>query len=95
MFSRSRCVGFQAIFLLNEPGRDFEGGELLLTESNPKQPGRADVVPLRQGDTVVLATNYRPVRSVRGYYRSNLRHGVSRLHSGQRHTLGIIFHDAK
>ena len=85
---------FQAIFLLNEPGRDFEGGELLLAESNPKQPGRADVVPLRQGDAVVLAVNHRPVRSTRGYYRANLRHGVSRLRTGVRHTLGIIFHDA-
>lgn len=86
---------FQAIFLLNEPGRDFEGGELLLAESNPKKPGRADVVPLRQGDAVVLAVNHRPVRSARGFYRANLRHGVSRLHKGERHTLGIIFHDAK
>jgi hypothetical protein len=86
---------FQAIFLLNEPGRDFEGGELLLTESNPKKPGRADVVPLHQGDAVVLAVNYRPVRSARGFYRASLRHGVSRLHKGHRHTLGIIFHDAK
>ena len=85
---------FQAIFLLNEPGRDFEGGELLLAESNPKQPGRANVVPLRQGDAVVLAVNHRPVRSARGYYRANLRHGVGRLHKGTRHTLGIIFHDA-
>lgn len=85
---------FQAIFLLNEPGRDFEGGELLLAESNPKQPGRANVVPLRQGDAVVLAVNHRPVRSARGYYRANLRHGVGRLHKGNRHTLGIIFHDA-
>lgn len=86
---------FQVIFLLNEPGHDFVGGELLLTESNPKRAGRADVVPLRQGDAVVLAVNHRPVRSTRGYYRSSLRHGVSRLHWGQRHTLGIIFHDAK
>lgn len=86
---------FQAIVLLDEPGRDFEGGELLLTQSCPKRPGRADVVPLRQGDAVVLAVNQRPVRSVRGYSRANLRHGVSRLHSGQRHTLGIIFHDAQ
>lgn len=85
---------FQAIFLLNEPGRDFQGGELLLAESNPKGPGRADVVPLSQGDAVVLAVNHRPVRSARGYYRANLRHGVSRLSHGQRHTLGIIFHDA-
>jgi hypothetical protein len=86
---------FQVIFLLNEPGRDFDGGELLLTESNPKRPGRADVVPLRQGDAVVLAVNHRPVRGARGFYRSNLRHGVSRLHRGRRHTLGIIFHDAR
>lgn len=86
---------FQVIFLLDQPGRDFEGGELLLAESNPKQAGRADVVPLRQGDAVVLAVNHRPVRSGRGYYRAHLRHGVSRLRKGERHTLGIIFHDAK
>lgn len=86
---------FQTIFLLNEPGRDFEGGELLLTESNPKKLGRADVVPLNQGDAVVLTVNYRPVRSARGFYRANLRHGVSQLHKGQRHALGIIFHDAE
>jgi hypothetical protein len=86
---------FQAIFLLNEPGRDFEGGELLLTETNPKRSGRADVVPLRQGDAVILAVNHRPMRSSRGFYRVNLRHGVSRLHWGKRHRLGIIFHDAK
>ncbi|MGH8389938.1 MAG: 2OG-Fe(II) oxygenase [Pseudomonas sp.] len=86
---------FQVIFLLNEPGREFEGGELLLTESDPKKPGRAEVVPLRQGDAVVLAVNHRPVRSTRGYYRVSLRHGVSQLIWGQRHTLGIIFHDAK
>ncbi|MBS0450038.1 MAG: 2OG-Fe(II) oxygenase [Proteobacteria bacterium] len=86
---------FQAVFLLDEPGRDFEGGELLLTESDPKRPGRAEVVPLRQGDAVVFAVNHRPVRSTRGFYRANLRHGVSKLHRGERHTLGIIFHDAK
>ncbi|HBP5660083.1 proline hydroxylase [Pseudomonas aeruginosa] len=89
-----RVFPFQAIFLLNEPERDFEGGELLLTQSIPKRPGRADVVPLRQGDAVVLAVNYRPVRSARGFYRASLRHGVSRLHKGERHTLGVIFHDA-
>ena len=86
---------FQAIFLLDEPGRDFDGGELLLTESNPKKAGRADVVPLHQGDAVVLAANYRPVPSSRGYYRVNLRHGVSRLRRGLRRTLGVIFHDAR
>lgn len=85
----------QAVFLLDQPGRDFEGGELLLTESDPKRPGRAEVVPLGQGDAVVFAVNHRPVRSARGFYRVNLRHGVSRLLEGHRHTLGIIFHDAK
>ena len=68
------------IFLLDEPGRDFGGGELLLTQSNPRRAGRADVVPLRQGDAVVLAVNHRLVVSARGCYRANLRHGVSRLH---------------
>ena len=86
---------FQAVFLLDEPGRDFDGGELLLTESDPKKPGRAEVVPLRQGQAVVFAVNSRPVRSTRGFYRVNLRHGVSQLQRGQRHTLGIIFHDAR
>ncbi|AXF25097.1 proline hydroxylase [Burkholderia pyrrocinia] len=85
----------QAIFLLDEPGRDFDGGELLLTESDPKKPGRAEVVPLRQGDAVVLAVNHRPVKSSRGFYRASLRHGVSRLRRGERRTLGVIFHDAK
>ncbi|WP_230956364.1 2OG-Fe(II) oxygenase [Burkholderia pseudomultivorans] len=85
----------QAIFLLDEPGRDFDGGELLLTESDPKKPGRAEVVPLRQGDAVVLAVNHRPVKSSRGFYRASLRHGVSRVRRGERHTLGVIFHDAK
>ena len=86
---------FQVIFLLSEPGRDFAGGELLLSESDPKRPGRAEIVPLRQGDAVVLAVNHRPVRSTRGYYRVSLRHGVSQLLWGHRHTLGIIFHDSK
>ncbi|MFC4765444.1 2OG-Fe(II) oxygenase [Dyella koreensis] len=85
----------QAVFLLDEPGRDFEGGELLLTESDPKKPGRAEVVPLHQGQVVVFAVNSRPARSARGFYRTQLRHGVSQLRRGQRHTLGIIFHDAK
>ena len=81
--------------MLNEPMRDFEGGELLLTESDPKKAGRADVVPLNQGDAVVLAVNHHPIPTPRGFYRADLRHGVSRLHWGLRHTLGIIFHDAK
>lgn len=86
---------FQVICLLDQPEIDFEGGELLLTESDPKRAGRAEVVPLSQGDAVVFAVNHRPVHSMRGFYRTNLRHGVSKLLSGQRHTLGIIFHDAK
>ncbi|WP_236585276.1 2OG-Fe(II) oxygenase [Dyella sp. EPa41] len=86
---------FQTALLLDEPGQDFDGGEFLLTESDPKKPGRAEVVPLCQGDAVIFAVNHRPVRSARGYYRASLRHGVSRLYRGHRHTLGIIFHDAK
>ncbi|CAM4209160.1 2OG-Fe(II) oxygenase [Kerstersia similis] len=84
----------QAVVLLNQPGRDFAGGELLLAESDPKRPGRAEVVPWHQGDAVVFAVNHRPVRSSRGYYRAHLRHGVCRLLAGERHTLGVIFHDA-
>ncbi len=86
---------FQVVFLLSAPGKDFTGGELLLTESDPKRAGRAEVVPLVQGQAVVFAVNSRPVRSSRGHYRVSLRHGVSRLIAGSRHTLGIIFHDAK
>ena len=85
----------QAVFLLDQPGRDFAGGELLLTESDPRRPGRAEVVPLNQGDAVVFAVNHRPVRSARGFYRADLRHGVSSVLAGERHTLGIISHDAR
>jgi uncharacterized protein len=86
---------FQVVFLLSEPSRDFTGGELLLTESDPRRPGRAEVIPLVQGQAVIFAVNSRPVRGGRGIYRASLRHGVSRLHWGHRNTLGIIFHDAK
>lgn len=86
---------FQVAFLLAEPGRDFEGGEFVLTEQRPRMQSRVEVVPLRQGDAVVFAVRHRPVRGGRGVYRVNLRHGVSRLRSGRRHTLGIIFHDAE
>lgn len=86
---------FQVVFLLNEPGLDFTGGELILTESDPKKPGRAEVVDLSQGQAVVFAVNSRPARSTRGFYRISMRHGVSRIHSGARRTLGIIFHDAR
>jgi hypothetical protein len=84
----------QVAILLSEPGRDFEGGEFVLTEQRPRMQSRPEVVPLRQGDAVVFAVHQRPVRGSRGVYRVNHRHGVSRLRSGRRHTLGVIFHDA-
>jgi hypothetical protein len=85
----------QVAILLSEPGRDFTGGEFVLTEQRPRMQSRAEVVPLRQGDAVAFAVHNRPVQGSKGSYRVNLRHGVSRVRSGQRHTLGIIFHDAK
>jgi uncharacterized protein len=85
----------QVAILLSEPGRDFTGGEFVLTEQRPRIQSRAEVVPLRQGDGVTFAVSHRPVSGTRGTYRVNLRHGVSRVRSGHRHTLGIIFHDAK
>lgn len=85
----------QVAILLSRPGRDFEGGELVLTEQRPRMQSRVEVVTLAQGDAVVFAVNQRPVRGTRGSYRVKLRHGVSRLRSGRRHTAGIIFHDAK
>jgi hypothetical protein len=84
----------QVAVLLSEPGRDFTGGEFVMTEQRPRMQSRAEVVPLRQGDAVVFAVHHRPVQGTRGVYRVNLRHGVSRIRSGHRHTLGIIFHDA-
>jgi hypothetical protein len=84
----------QVAILLSEPGRDFTGGEFVLTEQRPRMQSRAEVVPLRQGDAVAFAVHNRPVQGSKGYYRVNLRHGVSRLRSGMRHTVGIIFHDA-
>jgi hypothetical protein len=84
----------QVAFLLSEPGRDFTGGEFVLTEQRPRMQSRPEVVPLRQGDAVGFAVHHRPVQGKRGIYRVNLRHGVSCLRSGQRHTVGIIFHDA-
>jgi hypothetical protein len=85
----------QATILLSEPGRDFTGGEFVITEQRPRMQSRAEVVPLRQGDAVIFAVHHRPLNGTRGTYRVNLRHGVSRLRSGQRHTVGVIFHDAK
>ena len=85
----------QAAILLSEPRRDFEGGEFVLTEQRPRMQSRAHVVPLSAGDAVIFAVSQRPVRGARGAYRVTMRHGVSRLRTGQRFTLGIIFHDAK
>ena len=84
----------QVAALLSEPGADFEGGELVLTEQRPRMQSRAMVVPLRKGDAVVFAVNARPVAGTRGPYRVHMRHGVSALRAGRRHTLGLIFHDA-
>ena len=86
---------FQVAFLLSQPGRDFTGGEFALTEQRPRMQSRVEVVPLRQGDGVVFAVHHRPVKGTRGVYRVNLRHGVSRIRSGHRHTVGVIFHDAR
>jgi hypothetical protein len=85
---------FQVAFLLSQPGKDFTGGEFVLTEQRPRMQSRVEVVPLRQGDGVVFAVHHRPVNGTRGVYRVNLRHGVSRIRSGHRHTVGVIFHDA-
>jgi uncharacterized protein len=85
----------QVSVLLSKPEKDFTGGEFVLTEQRPRMQSRPEVVPLRQGDAVAFGVHYRPVQGKRGPYRVNLRHGVSRLRSGHRHTVGIIFHDAK
>ncbi len=84
----------QVAFLLSRPGEDFAGGEFVLAEQRPRMQSRAEVVPLVQGEGVIFPVHHRPVRGTRGSYRVNMRHGVSRLRSGHRHTLGIIFHDA-
>ena len=84
----------QVATLLSEPGVDFAGGEFVLTEQRPRMQSRAEVVSLLKGDAVAFAVHHRPVRGMKGNYRVNLRHGVSRVRSGMRHTVGIIFHDA-
>jgi uncharacterized protein len=84
----------QLAILLSEPGRDFEGGELVLSEQRPRMQSRVEVVPLRRGEGAVFAVHHRPVAGKRGDYRVNLRHGVSRVRRGRRFTVGIIFHDA-
>jgi hypothetical protein len=85
----------QTTFLLSEPNRDFTGGELVLLEQRPRMQSRAEVVALAQGDGVIFPVRHRPVRGSRGCYRVNMRHGVSRLRSGERYTAGLIFHDAR
>jgi hypothetical protein len=90
------CVfPIQVAILLSQPGRDFSGGEFVLTEQRPRRQSRAEVVSLQQGDAVVFAVHQRPVPGARGSYRVNMRHGISRVRSGRRHTVGIIFHDAR
>ena len=85
----------QVAILLSQPGPDFTGGEFVLTEQRPRMQSRPEIVPLRQGDAVIFAVHHRPVQGTRGMYRVNMRHGVSRVRTGHRHTLGVIFHDAK
>jgi uncharacterized protein len=85
----------QVTVLLSAPNSDFTGGEFVLTEQRPRMQSRVEVVPLQQGDAVLFAVHNRPIQGTKGPYRVNLRHGVSRLRSGRRHTLGIIFHDAR
>jgi len=85
----------QMVFLLGQQGRDWGGGEFILVEQQPRAQSKPQVVLADQGQAIIFTTRYRPVKGARGYYRVNLRHGVSRVHRGTRHTLGIIFHDAK
>jgi uncharacterized protein len=85
----------QVTLLLSMPGRDFTGGEFVLTEQRPRQQSQADVVPLGLGDGVIFPVRHRPAQGTRGIYRVNLRHGVSRVRTGHRYTAGIIFHDAR
>ena len=90
------CVfPLQVTVLLSQPGEDFTGGEFIMTEQRPRMQSRPEVVPLRRGDAVIFAVHHRPIAGARGPYRVNLRHGVSRIRSGHRHTLGVIFHDAR
>jgi hypothetical protein len=86
---------FQVTFFLSQKGRDFEGGEFVLSEQQPRRQSRVEVLSPNQADAVIFSVHHRPVRGARGHYRANLRHGVSTVHTGERYTLGIIFHDAK
>ena len=84
----------QAVLFLNEPGKDYTGGEFVLTQQTPRAQSKAIVLEPGKGDMLLFTTNFRPVKGSKGYYRVNMKHGVSELHSGERHTVGIIFHDA-
>jgi hypothetical protein len=84
----------QLVLFLNEPEEDYSGGEFVLTEQIPRAQSKANVLRPKRGDLLLFTTNFRPVKGSKGYYRVNMKHGVSPLHSGHRHTLGIIFHDA-
>ncbi len=86
---------FQVTFFLSRRAEDFAGGEFVLAEQRPRRQSRVEVISPDQGDAIIFSVHHRPVQGTRGYYRANLRHGVSTVHSGQRFTLGIIFHDAK
>jgi uncharacterized protein len=90
-----RVFPFQLTFFLSQRGSDFAGGEFVLAEQQPRRQSRVEVLTPEQGDAVIFSVHHRPVRGARGDYRANLRHGVSTIHSGERYTLGIIFHDAK
>ncbi|MFK7813714.1 MAG: 2OG-Fe(II) oxygenase, partial [Maribacter sp.] len=84
----------QTVFFLNEPDVDFTGGEFVMTQQTPRAQSKAIVLRLKKGDMLIFTTNFRPVKGKRGYYKVNMKHGVSELHSGERHTMGVIFHDA-
>jgi hypothetical protein len=84
----------QLVLFLNEPGEDYEGGEFVLVEQKPRAQSKAIVLKPRKGDVLIFTTNFRPVKGTKGYYRVNMKHGVSELSAGKRHTLGVIFHDA-
>jgi hypothetical protein len=86
---------FQATFFLSQQGKDFEGGGFVIAEQQPRKQSRVEVLSPNQGDAVIFSVHHRPIRGAHNYYRANLRHGVSTVHSGERYTLGIIFHDAK
>lgn len=84
----------QSVLFLNEPDEDFTGGEFVLTQQTPRAQSKAIVLKPKKGDMLIFTTNFRPIKGTKGYYRVNMKHGVSEIHSGERHTLGIIFHDA-